>query len=184
MGLMVIAVRLSTDATERNRRALGDGTLTIGAWFAGYGMTWITKWMLAVAVLGFQTVLPDLKVASSGGAYGFAVRAGHLPFLQTSWRVSHHGVDHLQFMLVAFASITLAILLKYAITGQLNRAAMPGFYVMQVPALLQIAWVEIMWAHSLEHWWVFRNFLLLGICPLLGAILVARQTRPSSVAEP
>jgi hypothetical protein len=178
MSFMVIAMRLSSKSPERNRLALTDGILATGAWFAGFGLAWISKWALAIAVLGYQVVLPDLQAASSGRAYGVAMRVGRLYPLHTSWKVSRNGVDHLQIMLVIFGAIAIAILLRYALAGRLTREAIVGFCIMQLPALLQIVWVEgVMRNHSLEHLWAYRNFLLLGICPLLGAMLVARQSQ-------
>jgi hypothetical protein len=96
--------------------------------------------------------------------------------------VSKEGASHLQTMIVVCALVALVILLRYAIAGRLSRSHLIGFCVMQLPALLQIAWFESMRPHSLEHPWVVRGLFLLGICPVLGALVVARQLRATRFA--
>ena len=168
----------SKDPIVTNVDAIWNAAFLAVSWFFGFGVTWISKWLLAVAVLGYDNVRSSLLNAASGVNYhAVAILAEYrtVPatlLISTDWLVVCVAVS----LGIAGACITM----KAAQGANLKRMLVE-WLLLQTPLLIIIGWTELMRAHSVEHA-VFaqRGLILFILFPLLGALFEMRKAEPPS----
>ena len=163
----------SNNPQTRYFEAIGNAAFLAGSWFFGFGVTWISKWLLAVAVLGYDNVRSSLLNAASGVNYhAVAILAQYrtVPatlLISTDWLVIGFAVS----LGIVGASITMK-----AAQGANPKRMLAEWLLLQGPLLIIIGWTELMRAHSVEHA-VFaqRGMILFILCPLLGVVFELRK---------
>jgi hypothetical protein len=160
-----------------------DALETVGLWFLGFGLTWIAKWLLAVVVLDPSTVAASLSSAAQGEHYdAFHNAQVHTPFAPTL--VTLFWSANLPLTILASWFATLLILAKQFGRTASSALNLRGFFRLQLPLLIVVAWSETFRVHSVEHaGYVMRNLVLFAILPLLAALLVTRRGPGPEKAE-
>ena len=182
MAFLLMAKHLSESHDRRPQAVAGMAVVTL-AWFSGYGLTWIAKWVLAASVLGAQAVTTNVLTAASGSGYAAKEWASTLQFLQPSWTVLSVGAAHLLTLVTVSWAIAIAILAWRLVSRRLVKEDLVDFLMLQLPLLIPVAWVEVMRTASLEHvGFVYRNFLPLAIFPLLAVVMLLRRPPCRKVA--
>jgi hypothetical protein len=173
IGFLVLAKHLA----RRGQHSVSQGTLSmvtiVAFWFAGFFSTWIAKWTLAALVLGIKLVSDDVLRAASGVDYSANEWASTLHIMQSTWIILSRGPSHLLEFTVACWIIAGAILTWGAARKRLKGRDLIKFFVLQLPLVIPLVWVEVFRTHSLEHFgFVYRDFLPFSILPILAALMV------------
>lgn len=148
------------------RRAIGAGAVLAFAWFAGFGLAWAGKWVLAASVMGWNEMVADIvrviQIRSFGDA---AVSAPPLAVTAAAFR---HGT------LIGCALVAALIVTALA----KPRREQMRTALLLTPLIIPILWIEALRNHSLEHpAFAARSFVLFAIIPLLAALSLRRAAK-------
>lgn len=169
MAFLVIAVGLRTKTIGRT---LGEAVVTVGAWFAGFLLSWICRWLFAASVLGWAQVSGNILISVRQRTFGDSSLADVPKPLFTATRTVFEtlksGSDQMIENTIVAAVILLIIILiatrRWAYT--LPRAA-----ALLSPLLLPVVWVEIARDHTLIHpMFAYRQFVYFAIIPLMTVL--------------
>ena len=176
IGFLVMTKFLSsTNDPDRIRRAIVNAGLVVTSWFVGFTIAWIAKWMLAASVLGTEAIR-EVVFQAAGGGYDSTAMARQLHILEPTLYVLSEGLNHFMSYIAASWLVAAAILAWCAATRRLNMTDITDFLILQAPLLVPVIWVEIMRFHSIAHkGFVFRDFLVFEIFPILAALMIARK---------
>jgi hypothetical protein len=176
IGFLVMTKCLSsTNDPGRVRRALVNAGLVVTCWFAGFAIAWIAKWIFAASALGTESIMREIVIAATGSGYQSVATDRNVHILMPTLIVLSNGFPHLWVCIAASWLVAAAILAWCTATHHLSKTDITDFLILQVPLLIPVIWVEIMRAHSIEHAFVFRDFLVFEIFPILAALMVAHR---------
>jgi hypothetical protein len=149
------------------------GVVTV--WFAGFALAWITKWLFAGTVLGFDRVVPDvwsqILFRLNGPVPGIAAEKIGL------FSPTYSALDGAGFSLILTCIGLAAIFLSaHSIAGRLAKIDLVHFAVLLLPLLIPVVWVEVLRNHTMIHvGFVARTFVLFAVLPLLAALAVCHR---------
>jgi hypothetical protein len=178
IGFLVLAEYLSRAGPHRIMHATLNALIMTLLWFAGYALAWIAKWVLAALVLGIEPVMTNVLVGISASEYSYASRelARTMHILQPTWYVLSNGTPHLLALIAASWSIAGTLLAWGIACRRFTKNDLIDFFVLQLPLLIPVAWVEFMRTHSIEHHMlVYRNFLPFSFLPLLAVLMLIKK---------
>ncbi len=164
----LIAFFAIASALERQtaRRAIGAGAAPTIAWFAGFGLAWAGKWVLAASVMGWTEMLADIIGVIQFRSLGEA--AVSAPPLAVTAAAFRHGT-----------LIGCALVAALFITGFAKpRREQMRTALLLTPLIIPILWIELLRNHSLEHpAFAARSFVLFAVIPLLAALSLRRAAK-------
>ena len=164
----------------RPLRAITAASGVAAAWFTGFALTWISKWVFSIAVLGRSAVHDSVSTAASGAGYNSHQLSGMHQLFRPTLKVL--GWQYV-FLILACLLLAAAVLIFQKNTGHLGADRVKNWLLLQFPSAIVVGWTEIMRYHSVEHF-VFaqRALLLLAILPLL-ALLTPKQAPETEQAD-
>ncbi len=125
-------------------------------WVVGYGLTWVSKWLIATLLTG-ENVIRD-------GARQFAIRAGG-QIDYSRWDALANNLNLLPWPYVA---LTLCLLAALAI-WRFNRKGLPTALLCLLTALPPLAWYLVTADHSYLHYWFTYRSLSVPLMALFFA---------------
>lgn len=159
-------------------QALFAGALLAGAWFAGFILAWIGKWLFAAAVLGWGRVYTDITSAMGIRTFGSSDLGDRNFFSATT-----AALEAKNGKLIGLSLFAAAVLAGFALWRK-EGAAPWRTAAMLAPLIIPIAWVEAARDHSLVHpVFAARSFVLFAIIPLLAALILWRAQRARDEAD-
>jgi hypothetical protein len=176
MAFLVIARGTGEDWRRTLQHVAYAGALVV-AWYAGYFVEWVAKWVFASAVLGpelgFGHVLHRFRDYNESGAQSA------LQFLdatkQNYWAAGGRSILGVFLVLVGAAVAAAVAMRRVAPSAFIDLAAMLA------PLLGIIAWVEATPSISFIHAdFVSRSFILFYTLPFLAAVLLWRRRAVSA----
>ncbi len=169
MAFLVIATALRTKTIAR---AITEAAFTVGAWFAGLALTWISRWLFAASVLGWRQVWDNISVSVRQRTFGDTSLAEIPKPLFTATRTAFEtfksGSDQMIVNAVVAALILLIVVL---VKSRAWRFIAPRTLALLSPLLLPVLWVEIARDHTLIHpMFAYRQFVYFAIIPLMTVL--------------
>ena len=158
----------------KNREIALRGSLTAAAWIFGWTWTWVSKWVLAALLLGYDEVRRNI-----GGAIEDRV-GGERDYIELAWfnpieRNLTTWWAHPLTPPVVAGIIVLAVVLA-------RRNDFPATWrtrlLIAAPAAIPLIWFEVLRNHSLVHGFVYRS---LGVSA--GLIALALIIGPKSLRD-
>jgi hypothetical protein len=153
----------------------GPETLAIVvAWFAGYSLTWASKWVIACAAgASWSDIFEVILYRLNGDAPGF-VRHHFLAPTEKVLSQLYHQTQSAMLVLLVLPTLLLPVR-----TPNLKR-----FVLLSSPLLIPFVWFETLSNHTQIHSWItFRPLAsCLGIL-IAAAILASRGAKTALVCE-
>ena len=142
MPMCVYLLMHEEDAVGRQLVVAGGASML---WAVGYGVSWVTKWVLATLTTG-ENVLRD-------GFREFTVRAGEYQDV-SRWDALIRNVDMVQWRWVF---VVLAVMAVLALFG-FRRKGLSRVFPCLLLALPPLLWYMVAAEHSYLHFWfTYRN---------------------------
>jgi hypothetical protein len=138
------------------------------AWFAGYSLTWASKWAIAVAAgASWSDIFEVILYRLNGDAQGYVRHH----FLAPTERV-------LSYLFHQTRSAMLFLLLLPALLLPVGRPNLKRFALLSSPLLIPFGWFELLSNHTQIHaWMVYRTVAsCLGIL-IAAAIIASRDVK-------
>ena len=118
-----------------------------GAWIVGWVWTWVSKWAIAAAALGYDRVRESIGEAVDDRLSGDRDYIDLAPF--NAIRVNAEiWLDH---PLTPSVLVAVAIAIGVAWKRSEHRATWPTRLILTVPAVIPLIWFEVLRNHSLVH---------------------------------
>lgn len=138
---------------QRTLSAAVAAVLTAGiAWPVSFALTWVSRWLIALVVLGpdrtLDQILGKVGQRTTGAAGGRSVDG--LSGLRSNWQ---HWWETVPTSRLSLAVLVLVVLvtLALAVAQQRTGAVFLLFVVLSSPALVAVAWLLIVNEHSVVH---------------------------------
>jgi hypothetical protein len=157
------------------RRRVPETFAIVVAWFAGYALTWASKWAIAVAAgASWGDIFDVITYRLNGDAPGFVQHH----FLAPTEKVINY-LYHQMPSVVLFLLVLLAPLLS------IRRPNPRQFAILSSPILIPFAWFEILSNHTQIHDWMVYRPVASCIGILIAAAIIASRAEParSNVAQ-
>lgn len=141
MAMLASADRLA------GRRLVALGALAASAWIVGWVWTWVSKWMLAAAVVGFDRVRSSVGDAVDDRIAGERdyIDLAPLNAIEVNVRMwMEHPLTPWVLVVVAVAAAVLWSRPEHRSTWQTR-------VILAAPALIPLIWFEVLRNHSLVH---------------------------------
>lgn len=169
MAFLVIAVGLRTKTIAR---VLAEAFVTVGAWFTGFALTWISRWLFAASVLNAREVYNNVTISVRQRTFGDTSLAEVPKPLFTATRTAFDTLKGGSDQMIENSIVAAAILLLIVLfTTKQWRTILPRAAVLLSPMLLPVIWVEIARDHTLIHpMFAYRQFVYFAIIPLMTAL--------------
>ena len=169
MAFLVIAAALRTKTVAR---AITEAAVTIGAWFAGFALSWISRWLFAASVLGWREVWNNISVSVRQRTSGDTSLAEIPKPLFTATRAAFETLKGGSDQMIENAIIAAVILLIVVLaTTRRWKFIAPRAAVLLSPLRLPMIWVELARDHTLIHpMFAYRQFVYFAIIPLMTAL--------------
>gem|GEM_PF-5407441 len=169
---------LSAAARQTARRdgvhdGLYDAMQLAFVWFLGFGLTWISKWVLATAVFSVPDVIANLTDAIGRRSFGDdSISQGRTMFSATA-----AALTALRAEVIAWgAAVAVLIGGIAAATGKLGWRIVGLTALTLTPLLIPVVWVEVLRDHTIVHPnFAARSFILFAILPMLAALSLHEQ---------
>ena len=150
--------------------ALYAAAVTGFLWFLGYGLAWMSKWIFAAAVLGWDVVMPNVFDTIAERSLDSIQIAPELDRLFAASKLA------LAQQNLAFIKIALGVAAVMAVSAVVLAPRKRDVLVWTLASLLPLAapfiWIEFMRGHSIIHpQFAARSLALLALIPLLAAYL-------------
>lgn len=151
------------------------------AWIAGYGATWVTRWVLAVIAFGDSAWAEIMGVVGNRlqGQYEDLVVPGFAqPFVRNVlfW---YGTVPTARLVLWVAAAVTLVCIVVLLARRDARRLGIA--LALASPALLIVLWLELLNNHSQIHmFFVYRSIPALVGVVLAGSVAAATEPRSRS----
>ena len=159
------------------RLGLVRGAVAGAAWLAGYGGTFVCKWLLAAAAFGWRPVWDDVRRTVSYRISGTdSVRPHHGFLAPLRATLDAYGTETEVIVLVV-----AALLLAYAVSRR-GRGALLDFAVLAAPAAIPFVWLVILREHSNLHWWFTYRSLAISFGIVFASAILAARERPRQPA--
>jgi hypothetical protein len=154
----------------RATATLKDAAVLTSAWFTGFALTWISKWLLAVTVLNGKDVMTNILFQAGERTFAAADLADRGVFDATILTFQTAGLS------VIGVCVTIAIAALVALRWPLRDSrAVARQSLLLLPLLMPIVWVEIFRDHTLYHSeFASRAFTYFATLPLLTVLNVLR----------
>ena len=171
IALMVFlfAVLTALYASDAKARQAATWTALGGiCWASGYALTWISKWVLAASVFGFEQVKNQIQEVVSfrvSGHYG-SVNPAFAAAVPVNWRTwtSQHS---LVIPVIASCLVAVAVCVAVLIIRRGSGATFPLLFT--VIACIPLIWYISVSNHSQIHsWFTYRNFPAMLACLTAG----------------
>lgn len=178
------ALAASATAAVSLRRGAMVGVVAATGWVLGYAVTWATKWIVSVPILGYDTVREHVAEQIAYRLAGASEIV--IPEFGAASRVNvQYWIERIPFAsvtLVVTVIIVAASLLYCRATGS-GRAGWIGLFA--VLALVPPVWFELVSNHSQIHNW-FTYLALPATCSvlLLGAVVAVRYPTARTAVQP
>lgn len=167
----------SWSAGIRNSKLLKYTAIGAVAWLVGYVTTWVSKWVFASAVVGFNDVLERVSNSIATRTLGevdyIDLGLGNTTTTVISWWLATPVGKALALLAVAW--VVMAAMKAY-------RAGHVALWmILSSPAVLPVIWFEIMQNHTQVHIWFTA---LRGVGISLAVILLAAELVRSHPVRP
>jgi hypothetical protein len=143
------------------------------AWFAGYSLTWASKWAIACAAgVKWSDIFEVILYRLHGDAPGYVSHSFLAPSKKVFLYLYHHEQSAMLF-LILLPTLLLPTLLPVR-WPNLNR-----FAILSLPVLIPFMWFELLSNHTQIHAWITYRPLAscFGIL-IAAAIIASRSAQP------
>ena len=155
-------------------RRVPETLAIVVAWFAGYSLTWASKWTIAVtAGASWSDIFEVITYRLNGDAAGYVQHH----FLAPTRKV-------LNYLYHETRSAMLFLLLLPTLLLPVRLPNLKRFALLSSPLLIPFGWFELLSNHTQIHtWMVFRTVAsCIGIL-MAAAIIASRGTKTGLVCE-
>ncbi|QPF85083.1 hypothetical protein IC762_01745 [Bradyrhizobium genosp. L] len=144
----------------------------IAAWFAGYSLTWASKWAIACAAgVAWSDIFEVILYRLNGDAPGFVQHR----FLAPTAKVLsylYHQTQSAMIFLVLLPTLLLPV----------RRIALKRFALLASPLLVPFGWFELLSNHTQIHDWITYRPLASCIGILIAAAIMASRVKPAGLS--
>jgi len=142
------------------------------AWFAGYSLTWASKWAIACAAgVAWSDIYDVILYRLDGDAPGIVRHQ----FLAPTEKVISYLVNQTQSVMIFL--VLLPTLLLPVRWPDLKR-----FALLSSPLLIPFGWFELLSNHTQIHDWITYRPLASCIGILIAAAIIASRTEPAGAS--
>ncbi len=173
-----LAAAFFLDPEEKPGRALARLFRLGLAWGAGYGLMWVSKWLIGTALTGYNAVeegLSTFLLRTGEEAYGEAVTVG-----ETLWRnLVYFFRTPVSFLFLAWLLGAGFLLVRRAVQTRasartLGRLLLPWLLIACIP----FAWCAVTKNHAYIHDWLASKAFIVTTTALLCGLDRARRALP------
>jgi hypothetical protein len=157
------------------RRSVPETLAIVVAWFAGYSLTWASKWAIAIAAgASWRDIFEVIVYRLNGDAPGYVQHRFLAPTAKVLNYLYHETRSAMLFL------ILLPTLLLPVRWPNLRR-----FALLSSPAVIPFVWFEILSNHTQIHTWLTYRTVASCFGILIAAAIIASRGEPagSNIAQ-
>jgi hypothetical protein len=152
------------------RRRIAEAFVILIAWDAGYGLTWASKWAIAVAAgASWQDIFEVITYRLNGDAPGYVRHH----FLAPTSKVLNYLYDETR-------SAMLFLILLPTLLLPVRRPNLKRFAILSLPLLIPFGWFELLSNHTQIHTWMVYRTAASCFGILMAAAIIASRAEPAA----
>jgi hypothetical protein len=151
-------------------RRVSETLAIVAAWFAGYSLTWASKWAIAVAAgASWNDIFEVITFRLNGDLPGYVVHR----FLAPTRKV-------LNYLYHETRSAMLFLVLLPALLLPVWRPNLKRFALLSSPLLIPFGWFELLSNHTQIHTWMVYRTAASCFGILMAAAIIASRGEPAA----
>jgi len=152
------------------RRRVAEAVTILVAWDAGYGLTWASKWAIAVAAgASWRDIFEVITYRLNGDAPGYVVHRFLAPTKKVLNYLYHETRAGMLF-LVLLPTLLLPV----------RRPNIRRFAILCLPILIPFGWFELLSNHTQIHTWMVYRTAASCFGILMAAAIIASRAEPAT----
>jgi hypothetical protein len=157
------------------KRRVPETFAIVVAWFAGYALTWASKWAIAVAAgASWRDIFEVIVYRLNGDAPGYVQHQFLAPTIKVLDYLYHETRSAMLFL------ILLPTLLMPTLLPPVRLASLKQFVLLSSPLLIPFVWFEILSNHTQIHMWMVYRTVASCFGILIAAAIIASRAEPAS----
>jgi hypothetical protein len=165
-------------------RILGSSAL-VTAWFAGFALTWLSRWLFAASILPWRSVFDDVRYKMLARSFGDQALDYRHPSLFDATQIAF---KYIGWSAIEVCGAIAVSILAYAIyRHRLTVNALKQLPLLFTPLIIPVVWVELLRDHTLLHpGFESRAFIFFAVIPVLAALEICRvgKNAPTPMSAP